>query len=55
MKKLNTPPMSWQNSRANDRAKNSSDDFLAYGLFLRRGRGEPNDYSNIPPMPIYKQ
>ncbi len=27
------PPMSWKNSMA----KNSSDDFLAYGLFLRRG------------------
>ena len=32
-KNLTTPPMSWQNSMA----KNSSDDFLAYGLFLRRG------------------
>jgi hypothetical protein len=32
-KNLTTPPMSWQNSMA----KNSSNDFLAYGLFLRRG------------------
>ena len=37
--------MSWQNSMA----KNSSNDFLAYGLFLRRGWGEPKRNINIPP------
>ena len=43
--------MSWQNSMA----KNSSDDFLAYDLFLRRGRGEPKANIIVPPMPLYKQ
>ena len=29
--------------------KNMPHDFLTYGLFLRRGEREPNEYSNIPP------
>ena len=46
MEKTKAPPVLPQNM---------PHDFLAYGLFLRRGEREPNDYSNIPPCQLYNK